>query len=406
MLHPSVQIHAQADYLELLREQLSNAENAVLLAALSPDSGDIFDRVLGFLRSSKHIQAIFTVSTESFHPMDARDTFISNKMSQAGEQISQLQFVKHAKVWGGGLSEVRPHSLKLVLSEKTLPEVVAQFEPELKGSCYLDDLLDCLQQQIEKSHHSDSVISVLSSDKSFTQKLKEIKTRPSSKVLSDDTWIVIPAYNEEKRLAGVLRALRKLTPNLVVVDDCSADKTLLVAEQFTPHVLRHPINLGAGAATQTGAEYALKNGAEFLVHFDADGQMLIRDIPAMLEPLEAGKCDVVFGSRYLSGEIYVPLIKKLFIHRPAIILNWMLTGILLTDAHCGFRGFTRKGAQLCKLTLDRFAHATELMELVNMHLLRYQEVPVLIRYDHYGQTGRAGLKILKDLLFSKLLKAS
>ncbi len=402
-----MQVDAQADYLEVLRKQLIVPESAaVLVAALSPDSGQLLDQLLNILRDSGKTRALLTISAEHFSSSEALEKFIGDVTKQIEQQVAQVQIVQHAKTWGGGLSEVRPHSLKLALKEQALPKVASQFELELEGLSYLEDLLNCLQHEIEKGSNSKRVILVPNSSKSFIQKLEEIKACPSSKLLSENTWIVIPAYNEEKRLAGVLRALRKLTPNLVVVDDCSGDKTLSVALQFTPHVLRHPINLGAGAATQTGTDYALKNGAEFLVHFDADGQMLIRDIPAMLEPLEAGRCDVVFGSRYLSGEIYVPLIKNLFIHRPAIILNWILTGILLTDAHCGFRAFSKKGAQLCKLTLDRFAHATELMELVNMHRLNYQEVPVLIRYDHYGQTGRAGLKILKDLLFSKLLKVS
>ena len=104
------------------------------------------------------------------------------------------------------------------------------------------------------------------------------------------------------------------------------------------------LHLGQGAALQTGMEYALRQGAEIMVHFDGDGQMKVGDIPKMVEPILNRQAQVTIGSRYLGVKNKVPFTKKFFIHKPAIILNWIFTGLLLSDAHCGFRAFRAQHA--------------------------------------------------------------
>ena len=222
--------------------------------------------------------------------------------------------------------------------------------------------------------------------------------------MQKNIWVVMPAYNEGQRIERVLNAFTQSDYNLVIVDDCSKDNTSEIVRKFKYHLIRHPVNYGAGAALQSGNEYALLHNAEIIVHFDADGQMQIKDIPAVIAPIINKQFDVVFGSRFINSGKLVPWTKRTFIHKPAIILNYLLTGVKLTDAHCGFRALSRAAAIKCVFKQDRMAHATEILDLVRINKLRYCEVPVEILYHHYGQNFLSGFKIIKDLLIAKVLK--
>ncbi|MBT7553145.1 glycosyltransferase, partial [bacterium] len=119
-------------------------------------------------------------------------------------------------------------------------------------------------------------------------------------------FVVIPAFNEEKRIAQVLTELSNFSYQVVVVDDSSSDKTSQVASQFQVAVLQHKINRGQGAALRTGTDYAISKAADIIVHFDADGQFLVKEIKKIIEPLEKSEAEIVFGSRFLDikSDIY------------------------------------------------------------------------------------------------------
>lgn len=220
--------------------------------------------------------------------------------------------------------------------------------------------------------------------------------------LPKNTWFVIAAYNEAGRIGAVLDELVRAGARIVVVDDHSSDATQEVCTRYACTVIRHPINLGQGAALQTGMDYALKKEASIIIHFDGDGQMQLKDVPALIEPILNGKAEITLGSRYLHPGNQVPWSKRWFIHTPAIYLQWFLTGLRLTDAHCGFRALSSSAAQICRLKQNRMAHATEILELISSRNIPYREVPVDIRYHQYGQGFKKGLIVLKDLFFSKL----
>lgn len=220
--------------------------------------------------------------------------------------------------------------------------------------------------------------------------------------LPQNTWFVIAAYNEAGRIGAVLAELVAIEANVVVIDDCSADNTSEVCSNYGCSVIRHPINLGQGAALQTGMDYARKKGATIVIHFDADGQMQLKDVPALIEPILSNEVQVVLGSRYLHANNQVPWSKRWFIHFPAVYLQWFLTGLKLSDAHCGFRALSRDAVKICQLKQNRMAHATEILELISNNNLKFREVPVDIRYNQYGQGFKKGLIVLKDLFFSKL----
>ncbi len=220
-------------------------------------------------------------------------------------------------------------------------------------------------------------------------------------------FIIIPAYNEQEVLRQTAASLLNFGYTVVVVDDGSAVLQQEILAGLPVTVLRHRINLGQGAALQTGMEYALNRGAAFVVHFDADGQHRPGDIPALLQPLQEEGFAVTLGSRFLQKESEVPFLKRLLIFAGRL-LHLFYTGLWLTDAHNGLRAFTRQAATLVHITENRMAHASEILFLIQKHGLRFREVPVVITYSAYsrskGQSAWNSIRIFFDLLLHKLFQ--
>jgi glycosyltransferase involved in cell wall biosynthesis len=219
--------------------------------------------------------------------------------------------------------------------------------------------------------------------------------------------VVIPAYNEGDQLRATLTELCALPYRLILVDDGSFDGTAEIARAYPVYYLRHPINLGQGAALETGTRYAIRLNADAVVHFDADGQHPADQIPALLDPISRGQVDVVLGSRFLNarGTAAVPALKR-FLLRGARVVSGVFTGVWLTDTHNGFRALNRKAAESICLRESGFAHATEILEEIRRHGLRYHEIPVAIRYTEYsrkkGQSVWNSCNILFDLILRKV----
>ncbi|MEK9183202.1 MAG: glycosyltransferase family 2 protein [Patescibacteria group bacterium] len=218
-------------------------------------------------------------------------------------------------------------------------------------------------------------------------------------------FIVIPAYNEEKNIAGVISDLvaRYQEAKIVVVDDGSEDGTAEAARVPGAIVLRHIINRGQGAALATGTEYALNKGAKVIVHFDADGQFEAKDIAALSAPIINGSAEVVLGSRFLSKANHIPFSKKYFILPLARVVNFLFTGLWLSDAHNGLRALSRRAAESIKIEQDRMAHNSEIIAQLPKNNLKFVEVPVTVKYHRYGQGFSGGLKIIKDLIIQKII---
>src|ERR1043165_3383709 len=164
------------------------------------------------------------------------------------------------------------------------------------------------------------------------------------------TWVVIAAYNEAAGIEGVVRSVLAEGWNVVVVDDGSRDDTGARAKAGGAKVLRHSINLGQGAALQTGIDYALRRKADYIVTFDADGQHDPAGIPALLEAL--ADHDIALGSRFLGGVEGASARRMAFL-RAAVMMSNRLAGLKLTDAHCGLRAFRAGAAAQLRLTQDR-----------------------------------------------------
>jgi glycosyltransferase involved in cell wall biosynthesis len=215
-----------------------------------------------------------------------------------------------------------------------------------------------------------------------------------------DVWVVIAAFNEAAVIRSVVGEVVAAGWPVVVVDDGSRDATAAAARMAGVVVLRHAINLGQGAALQTGIDYALRRGAARIVTFDADGQHRVEDIPVVLDAL--GDADIALGSRFL-GSIEGASAGRRALLRTATAVSNGMSGLRLTDAHCGLRAFRASAAPRLRITQDRMAHASELLRKIKTSALRVAEVPVTIRYTDYsmrkGQRGFAAVRILFDYIF-------
>lgn len=230
---------------------------------------------------------------------------------------------------------------------------------------------------------------------------------PVSAVWRSTAWIVIPAYNEAAVIGDTVRAVRRHFDNVVVVDDCSPDATERVAREAGAMVCRHPVNLGQGAAIQTGIDLALARGAAYIVTFDADGQHQPEDAVAMLGELEGKKVDVVLGSRFIGRAEGISR-QRVWLLKLAVAYTRATTGLNLTDTHNGLRAMTASAARGIHIRHNRMAHASELLSQIAQNQLRYVEAPCTIIYSDYsrakGQKMSGAFAILWDLIIGKLYK--
>ncbi len=216
--------------------------------------------------------------------------------------------------------------------------------------------------------------------------------------------VIIPAKNEALSIGKVIFDVRQAGFEVLVVDDGSTDTTATVAQTAGAFVLKHIINRGQGASLRTGTQYALSNGYEAVVFFDADGQMLASEITTLVTRLQDEKLDVVLGSRFLGSAENIPLFKIITLGL-ALIFTRMTTGLKLSDTHNGFQVWHREALEQLQLCQDRYAYASEVLHEIVRLQLRYQEVPVTIRYTEYskikGQSIWGVFSIIWDLYIKR-----
>lgn len=222
-------------------------------------------------------------------------------------------------------------------------------------------------------------------------------------------WIIVPAFNEAPVIGDVVAELRSAFVHVVCVDDGSRDETGDAALRAGAHVVPHPVNLGQGAAIQTGVEYARRQpGATTFATFDADGQHRVKDVLAMLERLARGDVDIVIGSRFSGATISrTPPLKRLIL-RTAAWLSPTSRRLGLTDAHNGLRVFNRRVAENLNLTMAGMSHAGEFVALIDANRWRVAEEPVEILYTEYslakGQPILNGVNIVFDGMLRRRMR--
>ena len=230
-------------------------------------------------------------------------------------------------------------------------------------------------------------------------------TKVTSDRLPPDVFVVVPAYNEAPRIGPVLEKLLEVASTVVVVDDGSRDNTFDVARRYPVWLLRHVVNLGQGAAIQTGITFALQKGALFVATFDADGQHEPRDLLRMYNRLVEEGADYALGSRFLGRTENMPWSRWLML-KAAVWFTRLMSGIWVTDTHNGIRMMTRRGAERIHITLNRMEHASEILDQIARSGYRFIEVPVTIRYSveslAKGQKTTAAVRLAAKLFAERL----
>ena len=225
--------------------------------------------------------------------------------------------------------------------------------------------------------------------------------------------VVMPAYNAEKTLERTYRDIPKeFVDDVILVDDCSRDRTVEVARRLNLHVVVHPQNRGYGANQKTCYRTALERGADIVVMVHPDHQYDPTVIPHLVQPLLERRCDAVFGSRMLGGRPIQGGMPKW-----KYLGNIFLTAvenatflIYLTEYHSGFRAYSRKYLESVDLEANSngFVFDTEIIAQGMAKGLRIMEIPIETRYfDEASQIAfapsvRYGFAILKTMALYKL----
>ncbi|GAB7004269.1 glycosyltransferase family 2 protein [Nocardioides sp. AN3] len=224
--------------------------------------------------------------------------------------------------------------------------------------------------------------------------------------LHDDVVVVVPMYNEAVAVGTVVTGLRGAFSNIVCIDDGSTDDSTAVAREAGATVLVHTVNLGQGAALQTGFEFVRRHStARFVVTFDSDGQHRVEDAVAMVAEARTTGVDVVLGSRNLGRTEGQTRARKLLL-RGALRYSRAVSGLALTDTHNGLRVLTRQVLDRVVLRQQGSAHASELESLIARHRLSWVEHPVTIEYSAYsrqkGQSALNAVNVVYDMLAARL----
>ena len=228
-----------------------------------------------------------------------------------------------------------------------------------------------------------------------------------TKKLNMDAAIIIPVFNEGPVIKRVVTEALKHYKNVICVDDGSRDNSREEINGTGAYLVEHPINMGQGAALQTGIEFARLLPVDYFVTFDADGQHRLKDVESMLKKLRSNNYDIVLGSRFLGGTIGMKKSKSLIL-KLAVKFSNAVSGVKLTDTHNGLRVFNRYVAESIQITMPDMTHASEILEIISSKKYRYIEEPVTIEYTDYsrakGQSLINAINISFDTLLRKISK--
>lgn len=225
---------------------------------------------------------------------------------------------------------------------------------------------------------------------------------------STEVAVIIPVYNESEVISEVVNKVLNIFSNVICIDDGSKDNSAQAIAKTKATLVKHPINLGQGAALQTGIDYALLNkNIQYFVTYDADGQHDLNDVLLMLETIKKSKVDIILGSRFLGKAEKITWLKRKVL-KLAVLFSNTTSGIKLTDAHNGLRVFNRRVAEQLNITMPDFSHASEIIERIADKKFSYKEVPVTIHYTDYsrkkGQSIINAINISFDMLLNKVTK--
>lgn len=232
----------------------------------------------------------------------------------------------------------------------------------------------------------------------YTDYNETLITKPYTVV--DQTYVVLPAKNEGSRIEAVISDIKKEGyHNIIVVDDGSTDNTARISEYAGATVIRHKINLGAGAATQTGITRAISKGAHYIVTLDADQQHFPSDITKLVTKLIDNKHDVVIGNRFMGGN-KIPFTREI-LNGIGNMVSYVASGIWVHDSQSGFKVMTASFAKKSPLVSTGYEFCIEIIRYMKMHKASYTEVPIKVMYSketmEKGQNIGHGLKMISRI---------
>lgn len=230
--------------------------------------------------------------------------------------------------------------------------------------------------------------------------------------MKQNTYIVIPAYNEEKKIQQVIKKIaNQKYSNIVVIDDGSKDKTYKKAKEYQQKnknkniiILKHPINRGAGAATKTGIGYAIQQrNCKYIATIDADDQHEIKDLQPGLKKLQKNKrIEILLGKRQKSKLSSMAKLRNYL----GQLVTKLITDVNMEDQHNGFTVMTKKTAKKIKTTTDRFEFLSELIEEIIQKKINYDYFDTKIKYTKYsekkGQNIINGINIMISIMVRKM----
>lgn len=200
----------------------------------------------------------------------------------------------------------------------------------------------------------------------------------------ENTYIIIPVYNEKGVLRGIVSDLLKHDyQNIIIVDDGSTDNVIHSLNGLPIYFARHMLNRGKGSALRTGMRIAQELNAECVITMDGDGQHSVDDISKLVEKIENGY-DVALGVRLFDRK-QMPLIKVIANHIANIVV-WLLFGLKVSDSQSGFKAYSKKALGLIRTSFDSYEHESEILSKIRQHNLSYTEVPIQTIYTLYSQT--------------------
>jgi glycosyltransferase involved in cell wall biosynthesis len=216
---------------------------------------------------------------------------------------------------------------------------------------------------------------------------------------------VIPAYNEGCTVLSVIGSIREHAPafDVLVVDDGSTDDTADLARGAGAYVIAHPFNLGIGGAVQSGFQFAMEEGYDFMVQVDGDGQHRADELPKLIDEMDGDdSLDMVCGSRFLTDQGYpAPISRRTGIHIFAFLLS-RIVGQRVSDPTSGFRLYNRRAIGLFARDYPHDYPEVEAVLMVHWHRLRMREVPVRMMRRGGGvssiRSGKSAYYMIKVLL--------
>ena len=220
------------------------------------------------------------------------------------------------------------------------------------------------------------------------------------------TIVIVPAFNEQAAIGGVVKKSLQYADDVLVVDDGSSDNTSEIDRQAGASVIKHPTNFGKGVALKDA--FGKVKGYDIVVTIDGDGQHNPDEMPELIKPISEGRADFVNGSRYINGfEENTPAYRRVG-QRVLDIATNITAGTSVTDSQSGFRAFRGDTISCYKFRDPGFGIESEMIADAAENNLKIMEVPITVKYDVENSSTKGpvthGVGVLLKIIKDKIIR--